>query len=189
MSACGVYFGPVEDYDTYQQNWCWRVRNKPGYAHTSQRAELHAALGALYAAKKYATEGGQWPCDTIGCPSPCRVRHVVIKSDSAYLVNSLTSSIKKWQLNGWQTANKTPVKNRDLWEVMIQRILELEDLDTAVDFWLVPRQKNKAADAFANAGLDSGKWFSEHGLLYIEQESDFIAEGSKRVILFPSTIA
>jgi hypothetical protein len=60
---------------------------------------------------------------------------------------------------------------------MIQRILELEDLDIAVDFWLVPRQKNKVVDALANAGLDSDAWFRKHGLLYIEQESDFIGGG------------
>ena len=155
MSACGVYFGPLEDFDTDQQNWSWRVRNKPGYAHTSQRAELHAALGALCAAEQYATEGGQWRCEPPECLSPCRINHIVIKSDSAYLVNAMTSSIKKWQLNGWQTAKNTPVKNRDLWEEMIRRVQELADLDTTVDFWLVPREMNKEADKLANVGLGS----------------------------------
>jgi len=179
MSACGVYFGSMDLYDDdpVQDNWCWRVRNKPGYAHTSQRAELHAALGALFAAKKYATKGGQWPCTIEHCRSPCRVRHVVIKSDSAYLVNSMTSSIEKWKNNGWQTAKKTPVKNRDLWEEMIERVLELEDLGTTVDFWRVPREMNEEADELANDGLSSGAWFGGRGLLHIEQESDFIGGG------------
>ena len=101
----------------------------------------------------------------------------MIKSDSAYLVNSMTNSIEKWKNNGWQTAKKTPVKNRDLWEEMIERVLELEDLDTPVDFWHVPREMNKEADELANDGLSSGAWLGRHGLLHIEQESDFIGGG------------
>lgn len=65
----------------------------------------------------------------------------------------MTNSIKKWQSNGWQTAKGTPVKNRDLWESLIQQVQVLADLDTTVDFWLVPREMNKEADKLANRGL------------------------------------
>jgi ribonuclease HI len=110
-SACGAYFGPLDDFheinhSQVRRNWAWHVRNKPGYAHTNQRAELHAAIGALFAAKQFAAEGGQWPCKPGGCPQPrpCPVNHVIIKSDSAYLVNSMKGSLLKWQSNGWRTA-------------------------------------------------------------------------------------
>ncbi len=108
-SAYGVYFGP----DTHgQRNIARRIQDSPDYAHTSQRAELHAALGALRAAKPYVANGGQWHCEE--CPQPCPVNHLVVKSDSAYLVNAMNGHLEKWASNGWKTANRTPVKNRDL---------------------------------------------------------------------------
>lgn len=45
---------------------------------------------------------------------PCEVD---IYSDSAYVVNSfLQGWIYNWMKNGWKTANKEPVKNKELWE-------------------------------------------------------------------------
>ena len=45
---------------------------------------------------------------------PCKVK---LYSDSAYLINAFQERwIHKWQKNGWKTANKQEVKNRDLWE-------------------------------------------------------------------------
>jgi ribonuclease HI len=43
---------------------------------------------------------------------PCRVR---IHSDSLYLQKGITSWIVAWKRNGWQTRDKKPVKNKDLW--------------------------------------------------------------------------
>ena len=45
--------------------------------------------------------------------------HITITSDSAYLVNGMTSWIKNWQDKGWITASKKPVKNQDLWKELI----------------------------------------------------------------------
>ena len=45
---------------------------------------------------------------------PCIVN---IYSDSAYVVNAFSQGwIYNWQLKGWKTANKEPVKNKELWE-------------------------------------------------------------------------
>ncbi len=45
---------------------------------------------------------------------PCKVK---LYSDSAYLVNAFKEGwIYNWQKNGWKTAAKKDVKNRDLWE-------------------------------------------------------------------------
>ncbi len=42
---------------------------------------------------------------------------VKIFSDSAYVVNAFNQEwIYNWQKNNWKTANKEPVKNRELWE-------------------------------------------------------------------------
>ncbi len=71
---------------------------------TNNRMELQAALEALAA----LTE-------------PCRVR---LYTDSAYLHRAFSEGwLARWQRNGWQTAAKKPVENRDLWE----RLLALAD--------------------------------------------------------------
>lgn len=42
---------------------------------------------------------------------------VKVYSDSAYVVNSFSNGwIYNWQRNGWKTADKKPVKNKELWE-------------------------------------------------------------------------
>lgn len=69
---------------------------------TNNRMELTAAVAALSALK-----------------APCRV---TIMTDSQYLKNAFTAGwLKNWQRNGWKTAGKQPVKNKDLW----LRLLEL----------------------------------------------------------------
>jgi len=41
---------------------------------------------------------------------------IEVRTDSQYVKNGVTSWIQSWKKNGWRTASKTPVKNRDLWE-------------------------------------------------------------------------
>lgn len=48
---------------------------------------------------------------------------VIVYTDSQYIVNAINKRwIDKWQINGWQTANKKPVKNKDLWIVLIDHL-------------------------------------------------------------------
>jgi ribonuclease HI len=69
---------------------------KGGEPHTTNnRMELMAAIQALEALKR--------PCE------------VDLHTDSQYLRNGITTWIKKWKRNGWTTAERTPVKNADLW--------------------------------------------------------------------------
>ncbi|HHY09138.1 MAG TPA: ribonuclease HI [Firmicutes bacterium] len=69
---------------------------------TNQRMEMYAAVRALRELKR-----------------PCRVK---LYSDSAYLINAFTLGwLENWQRNGWLNARKDPVKNKDLW----QKLLEL----------------------------------------------------------------
>jgi ribonuclease HI len=41
---------------------------------------------------------------------------LTVYSDSSYLLNGITSWIRGWEANGWQTKTKEEVLNRDLWE-------------------------------------------------------------------------
>ncbi len=46
---------------------------------------------------------------------------IEIYSDSAYLINAFNDNwVKNWEKNGWKTATKAPVKNRELWEKIIE---------------------------------------------------------------------
>lgn len=44
------------------------------------------------------------------------VREMNISTDSQYVKNGITTWIINWKKNGWRTASKDPVKNKDLWE-------------------------------------------------------------------------
>ncbi len=67
-------------------------------ATTNNRMEMTAALAGLEALKR-----------------PCRVR---LYSDSQYLRDGITKWIHGWKLRGWRTADKKPVKNVDLWQLL-----------------------------------------------------------------------
>ncbi len=69
---------------------------------TNNRMELRAAIEALEALKR-----------------PCAVD---LYTDSAYVRNGITQWIHGWQRNGWRTASKQPVKNRDLWQRLLSAI-------------------------------------------------------------------
>lgn len=67
---------------------------------TNNRMELTAAVEALRALKE-----------------PCAVTLV---TDSQYLKKAFTDGwLNTWQRNGWLTAARKPVKNRDLWEELL----------------------------------------------------------------------
>lgn len=56
----------------------------------------------------------------------CKVK---IYSDSAYVINAFNNGwIYNWNNNGWKTADKKPVKNRELWEELysLAKIHKLE---------------------------------------------------------------
>ena len=48
---------------------------------------------------------------------------VTIHTDSQYVKNAFTAGwLKSWQAKGWKTASKEPVKNRDLWEKLLEAV-------------------------------------------------------------------
>jgi len=72
---------------------------------TNQRMELTAAIKALETVKANNFE-------------------VRLYTDSAYITNCFNEKwYMKWKKNGWLNSNRQPVKNRDLWE----RLIELVD--------------------------------------------------------------
>ncbi len=49
---------------------------------------------------------------------------ISIFTDSTYVKEGITVWIKKWEKNGWKTALKKPVKNKELWKKL--KILSLK---------------------------------------------------------------
>lgn len=45
-------------------------------------------------------------------------RKISVYIDSQYVKNGITTWITSWKKNGWKTASKQPVKNKDLWETL-----------------------------------------------------------------------
>jgi ribonuclease HI len=46
---------------------------------------------------------------------------VVVHTDSAYVQRAFGDGwLQRWQRNGWKTAAKKPVENRDLWEALLE---------------------------------------------------------------------
>ena len=70
---------------------------------TNNRMELLAVINGLTALKE-------------GCI-------VKLYSDSAYVVNAVQNDwLFAWFHNGWRTADKKPVKNRELWEILLAQL-------------------------------------------------------------------
>lgn len=69
---------------------------------TNNRMELTAAIRALQALKE-----------------ACEIEVV---TDSEYVKNGVESWMAKWKKNGWMTAAKKPVLNRDLWEELDRQV-------------------------------------------------------------------
>lgn len=101
-------------------------------ATTNNRMELMAAIRALEALNK-----------------PCKVE---LHTDSTYVKNGVTQWIHGWKARGWKTADKSPVKNEDLWKRIDQARARHE-----VDWrWVkghAGHELNERADGLANKGM------------------------------------
>jgi ribonuclease HI len=101
-------------------------------ATTNNRMELTAVIRGLEALKR-----------------PSRVR---VYTDSQYVQKGISEWIHSWKRNGWRTADKKEVKNKELW-------LELDELRRRHDIewhWVkghAGHPENERADALANRGI------------------------------------
>lgn len=99
---------------------------------TNNRMELMAAIAALEALKR-----------------PSRI---AITTDSVYLRDGIMKWVAGWQRNGWKTAAKKPVKNRDLWE----RLVTAAEPHQVKWHWVkghAGHPENERADALARAAM------------------------------------
>lgn len=103
---------------------------------TNNRMELKAAIEALIALKK-----------------PCQI---VLSTDSQYVKRGITEWVPQWQKRAWKTANRSPVKNSDLWQQLVQEVARHQ-----VQWrWVKGHSghaENERVDKLANIALDKLK--------------------------------
>lgn len=133
---------------------------------TNNRMEMTALLEAFRAIKRDGQE-------------------IIVFSDSSYLMDCFRKKwYVKWQSNGWKTAKKQPVENRELWEALLpflerhtitfcrvkghvnvdskstdmdklyEKFLEWNGSSYSYDEFLHVTEMNNRADELANIGID-----------------------------------
>lgn len=100
---------------------------------TNNRMELMAAIEGLKALSR--------SCE------------VSLTTDSQYVKQGINSWMAGWKKNGWRTASKQPVKNKDLWQA-----LDKECQRHTIEWHWVKghagHEGNERADMLANRGTD-----------------------------------
>ena len=79
---------------------------------------------------------------------------VDLYTDSKYVMDGITDYVKKWKINGWQTANKKPVKNMNLWKIL-DELNNLHDINWNWVRGHSGNPENEKADALANLGIEN----------------------------------
>jgi ribonuclease HI len=101
-------------------------------ATTNNRMELMAAIQALELLNR-----------------PCTVE---LHTDSQYVMKGIQEWIRGWKARGWKTADKSPVKNDDLWK-RLDAARARHDVDWRWVKGHAGHPLNERADALANEGL------------------------------------
>jgi len=100
---------------------------------TNNRMELQAVIEALQALKR-----------------PVTVR---LYTDSQYVRRGIMEWLPQWKARGWRTADRKPVKNQDLWQ-----LLEAAAARHRIEWHWVPGHAgipgNERCDVLANAAID-----------------------------------
>lgn len=103
---------------------------------TNNRMELCGAIEALNALK-----------------GPSKVK---LHTDSTYVKDGLTKWIHGWKRNGWKTAAKKPVKNKDLWQAL-ESACERHDIEWIWVKGHAGDAGNEKADELARLGTEEAK--------------------------------
>ena len=65
--------------------------------------------------------------------------NIIIYTDSTYVRDGITIWIKKSEKNGWKTASKKPVKNKELWK----KLKDLTSIHSIKWIWVKGHAQNK----------------------------------------------
>lgn len=100
---------------------------------TNNRMELQAAVEGLRALN--------------------RACEVSLTTDSQYLRLGITQWIQNWQKNDWRNSQKKPVKNKDIWQLLLEQVAKHD----VTWHWVKGHSghpDNEQADLLANQAID-----------------------------------
>ena len=100
---------------------------------TNNRMELTAAIRGLEALKRPVA--------------------ATVHTDSQYVLKGISEWIHGWKRNGWKTADKKPVKNADLWQIL-DALAAGHDVEWVWVKGHAGHPENERADGLANRGID-----------------------------------
>jgi len=100
---------------------------------TNNRMELTAAIEALNVLKDAS--------------------NVVLHTDSKYVMDGIREWMPNWKKRGWKTANRKPVKNKDLWQALDEAVAR-HDIQWKWVKGHNGKPGNEEADELANLGID-----------------------------------
>ena len=81
---------------------------------------------------------------------------IQLYTDSQYVQKGITSWIQNWQKNGWRTASKKPVQNKDLW----QKLWHAQSLHNVKWIWVkahAGHKENELVDQTARTEAEKAR--------------------------------
>ena len=84
---------------------------------------------------------------------PCKL---IITTDSKYVKNGITEWIHNWKKNGWRTAAKKEVKNKELW-IELDSLIQIHSITWDWVKGHSGHPENERADLLANVAIEKLK--------------------------------
>ena len=84
---------------------------------------------------------------------PCEL---IITTDSKYVKNGITEWIHNWKKNGWRTATKKEVKNKELW-IELDSLIQIHSITWDWVKGHSGHPENERADLLANVAIEELK--------------------------------
>ena len=84
---------------------------------------------------------------------PCEL---IITTDSKYVKNGITEWIHNWKKNGWRTAAKKEVKNKELW-IELDSLIQIHSVSWDWVKGHSGHPENERADLLANVAIEKLK--------------------------------
>jgi ribonuclease HI len=99
---------------------------------------------------------------------------VRVFTDSAYLADCLRKRwYERWRANGWKTANKQPVENKDLWERLLAFVPTMDLRIYIVKGHMAPAARQETLQkAFAKFQEKNGDAFTFAEFLHIIEQNN-----------------
>jgi len=85
---------------------------------------------------------------------PCEL---IITTDSKYVKNGITEWIHNWKKNGWRTAAKKEVKNKELW-IELDSLIQIHSITWDWVKGHSGHPENERADLLANVAIEKLKY-------------------------------